>query len=143
MKKEKTENLALETDKEGEEIEVPEPEAQMSFLDHLSELRRRIVFGLLAIVIGFAICWFWITDIFQFMLLPLERAAPEVEMHHKDLAEPFFTLLKLGIVCGIFAGSPVLLYNIWKFIAPGLYPNEKRMVFPFVFMGTFFFFLGA
>jgi sec-independent protein translocase protein TatC len=123
-----------------------ELDGQMSFLDHLAELRRRIVYGLIAILVGFGICWFWITDIFHLLLLPLTIAAPEMDlaqMHHKDLAEPFFTLLKLGIVCGIFVGSPVLLYNIWKFIAPGLYPNERKVVVPFVVLATFFFFLGA
>lgn len=136
----------VKNENEEELSQEEQLEAQMSFLDHLAELRRRIVYGLIAIAIGFGICWFWITDIFLWLLLPLQIAAPEMDlaqMHHKDLAEPFFTLLKLGIVGGIFVGSPVLLFNIWKFIAPGLYPNEKKFVAPFVVMATFFFFLGA
>lgn len=119
---------------------------RMSFLEHLGELRRRVVFSLIAVFIAFGICWLFVFEIFAFLQQPLLLAAPEEQsanLHQQDLAEVFFTLLKTALLAAVFAASPVVLYNIWKFVAPGLYPNEKRAVLPFIFMGTLFFFLGA
>ncbi|RAL20768.1 twin-arginine translocase subunit TatC [Lujinxingia litoralis] len=119
---------------------------RMSFMGHLAELRRRFLFSFVALVIAFLVCWNFATDIFNFLLQPLINAAPEGElanMHNADLAEPFFTLLKTAILAAVFLASPAILFNIWRFVAPGLYPNEKRAALPFVFFGTLFFFLGA
>lgn len=121
-------------------------DVRMGFLEHLGELRRRVVYSLIAVVIAFGICWLFVFDIFTFLKEPLVVAAPEshmADLHQLDLAEVFFTLLKTAILAAVFAASPVVLYQIWKFVAPGLYPNEKRAVVPFIFMGTVFFFLGA
>lgn len=134
--------------KSDEELEELDSfmQARMSFMEHLRELRRRLVYSMLAIGVGFGICWGFVHDLFALLLRPLEVAKPgslETMMHHKDMAEPFFTLLKTAVVGGVFLAIPVVLYNIWKFIAPGLYPNEKRMVLPFVGLATVFFFLGG
>lgn len=121
-------------------------DVRMSFLEHLGELRRRVVFSLIAVVIAFGICWLFVFDIFEFLKQPLVIAAPEAHqanLHQLDLAEVFFTLLKTAILAAVFVASPAVLYQIWKFVAPGLYPNEKRAVIPFILMGTVFFFLGA
>lgn len=140
------EKLAVaETPEDFEEIDSF-IQARMSFMEHLRELRRRMIYSILAALAGFAVCWTFVNELFALLLRPLKTAKPdalETLMHHKDMTEPFFTLLKTAIVGGIFLAIPVILYNVWKFIAPGLYPNEKKMVLPFVAMASFFFFLGG
>lgn len=121
-------------------------DVRMSFLSHLGELRRRVVFSLAGVLVAFLICWAFKYTLFDFLQQPLILAAPEMQdaqLHQKDLAEVFFTLLKTCLLAAVFVASPIILYNIWKFVAPGLYPNEKRAAIPFMTLGTLFFFLGA
>ncbi|TXD35550.1 twin-arginine translocase subunit TatC [Lujinxingia vulgaris] len=121
-------------------------EMRMSFMAHLVELRRRFLYSFIAMVIAFLICWGFAAEIFDFLLQPLIKAAPEGElanMHNTDLAEPFFTLLKTALLAAVFLASPAIIYNVWKFVAPGLYPDEKRAAVPFVAGATLFFLLGA
>ena len=121
-------------------------EGQMTLFEHLRELRKRVIYSIIAIFTGFCVCWTWAEDIFRFILVPLEKAAPHADMskiHYKDLIEPFFTLVKTALVAGIFLAIPVVLYQIWKFVAPALYQDEKRLAIPFVFLATLFFFGGA
>ncbi len=126
----------------------PLDEARMSIIEHLAELRIRLIYSIIGIFIGIAVCWIWVDQLFVYLLLPLKEAVPDghlnlAQIHHKDLAEPFFAMLKIAVVGGIFASSPVSLYNLWKFIAPGLYSREKKIAAPFVVMATLFFFGGA
>lgn len=136
--------------------QTPEPttrqdaldEARMSIIEHLAELRTRLIYSIIAIFIGVLVCWIWVDDLFIYLLHPLKMATPDgnidvTKIHHKDLAEPFFAMLKIAVVAGIFASSPVSLYNLWKFVAPGLYAREKKIALPFVVMATIFFFGGA
>lgn len=121
-------------------------EARMTVLEHLRELRQRVVYAFIAAAVGFSISWIWVEPLFEFLLLPLQTAAPELDlaqMHHKDLAEPFFVLLKTAIFSGLFLAMPVIIYQVWAFIAPGLYDNEKRAAFPFMFLSTAFFVGGV
>ncbi len=121
-------------------------EVRMSFLSHLAELRRRLIYCLIAVFAAFLICWYFRIEIFEFLKAPLVIAAPEADLadlHQRDLAEVFFTLLKSSLLAAVFLASPFLLYQIWKFVAPGLYPREKKAVLPFMFLGTLFFFTGA
>lgn len=131
-------------------------EARMGLLEHLGELRLRLVHSIIWLIAGFCIAWFWHEELFRFLLVPLEIGAEGLadpttgeavdrldDMHHKDLAEPIFVFLKISVLAGAFIGAPGILYNIWKFIAPGLYQSEKKLAFPFVLLATFFFFLGA
>lgn len=125
--------------------QLPE-EGQMTLFEHLTELRKRLVYSLIAVAGGFAVSWTWAEEIFKFILVPLEKAAPAKGMstiHYQDLTEPFFTLIKTSLTAGIFIAIPVILYQIWKFIAPALYENEKRLAIPFVVLATLFFFGGA
>ncbi len=131
---------------EQETAADPYAEARMSVLDHLAELRVRVIRSFVAIAIGFCISWIWVEPLFDFLLVPLREAAPEADfaqMHHKDLAEPFFVLLKTAIFTGLFFGLPVIIYQIWSFIAPGLYDHEKRMAVPFIVLSTLFFVAGS
>lgn len=123
-------------------------EARMSIIEHLGELRTRLIRVIIAVFIGVIVCWFFVGEIFDFLLQPLQLAVPEGRIdtgniHHKDLAEPFFAMLKTAVLAGIFATTPFSLYQLWKFISPALYKHEKRVAIPFVVMGTAFFFGGA
>lgn len=123
-------------------------EARMSIIEHLAELRTRLIYAIIAIFVGVIVCWFFRDQIFAFLKQPLLMAAPDGQIelsniHHKDLAEPVFAMLKTALVGGIFATSPFTLYQLWKFISPGLYSHEKKIAIPFVVLATLFFFGGA
>ncbi|QDG51818.1 twin-arginine translocase subunit TatC [Persicimonas caeni] len=123
-------------------------EARMSIIEHLAELRTRLIYSIIAVFVGVIACWFFRDQIFTFLKQPLLMAAPEGQIelsniHHKDLAEPVFAMLKTALVGGIFATSPFTLYQLWKFISPGLYSHEKKIAIPFVVLATLFFFGGA
>lgn len=121
-------------------------EGEMTLFEHLAELRRRLVISIIAVLVGAIVAWTWRNELFLFILQPLKDAAPTAEMaqvHYKELTEPFFVLLKTAGTAGVFLGLPVILWQIWGFIAPGLYRHERRIAIPFVFLATIFFFAGA
>ncbi len=117
---------------------VEEKMQGMSFLAHLEELRTRIIRCLIAIGVGFVAC-FWKADaIFGWVQQPLLDALHKGGWDGKQLVylnptEPFNMYLKVGVVAGIFLTSPYLLYQVWAFIAPGLYRHEKKYIMPFLF----------
>jgi sec-independent protein translocase protein TatC len=125
-------------------------DVKMPLTAHLEELRWRLIKALLAIAAGFIGCYN-ITDwLFQLLTRPLLALNPgsggdaaAVHLIGTGVAEAFFTKLKVSLIAGIFLASPVILYQIWQFVAPGLYATEKRYARPFVFFGTFFFVAGA
>ena len=123
--------------------------AQMSFLEHLGELRQRLIYSIVAVFVAFGACWFFVEELFVFLQQPLIEAAEatgheaSANLHYADVTEEFFTMLKTAALAAVFAASPAIFYNIWKFVAPGLYPKEKRAVLPFIFFGTLCFFAGA
>lgn len=114
--------------------------ARMSFLEHLEELRKRLMWSFLAVAGGFLVCWAWAKEIFAFLSAPVLSALPEgTKLAYTELTEPFMLYINLALIAGVFVASPVLLYQIWLFVAPGLYRNEKRWVGPFVVLGVLFF----
>lgn len=121
------------------------------FVEHLRELRYRLLIAIAAIGVGFAISWTWTEEIFAFLLAPLQEAALQqptgdktlAQMHHRDLTEPFFVLLKTAFFGGVVLAVPVLMYQVWAFIAPGLYPDERRTAGPFVVVATLCFLIGG
>lgn len=117
---------------------------EMTFLEHLGELRRRLVFSIIAILLFFIGSWPFVDKIYYFLSLPVLRFLPEGQkLAFTSLTEPFMMYIKLAFISSLFAASPVIFWQLWKFISPGLYPKEKKLVFPFVFSTTFFFFLGG
>lgn len=129
-------------------MSTPEPveASRAPLVEHLRELRKRLVISAIAVGIGFGIAWTWVEQVFQALLLPLQNATEFKElanMHHRNLTEPFFVLLKTAIFAGVILAIPVILLQIWKFVAPGLYPNEKKVAIPFVLAGTTLFLLGG
>jgi sec-independent protein translocase protein TatC len=116
--------------------EQQEPMPAMSFLDHLEELRRRLVYSIIAAAGGFFVCWGYAENIFSIMQRPIMEALHRHGMAEKlvylNPTEPFNLYLKIGFMAGIFVASPVILYQVWLFISPGLYRHEKRYVLPFM-----------
>jgi len=118
----------------------------MSFLEHLEELRRRIIYALIAVGIGFFACWAYAERIYEIIQRPVIQALkhngiPE-KLGYLNPTEPFNLYLKTAFPAGLFVASPFVLYQVWMFISPGLYRNEKRYVLPFMF-STIFLFLGG
>jgi len=108
----------------------------MGFLDHLEELRKRIVYSVIAIAIGFFGCWGYAERIYGVMQRPIMDALARNNLSAKlvyvNPTEPFNLYLKVGMMAGLFVASPFVLYQLWCFISPGLYRNEKRYVLPFM-----------
>jgi len=122
----------------------------MTFLEHLEELRRRLLRCAIAVVGGMIICWFFREEFRAFLEAPLYEAWSQVEglpppkpLHFAGLIEPFVAYLKLSAVGGVFIASPVILYQLWRFVSPGLYPRERKVAAPFVIVSTLLFVGGS
>lgn len=126
---------------EGEEDEST---GKMSFLEHLDELRKRLIVSLASIAAGFFICLFFISRIFAFIMVPLQQALPHgAKFIYTEPTEAFMLQLKGAALAGVVVATPIILWQVWLFISPGLYTHEKKFAIPFVFMSTFFFLAGA
>jgi sec-independent protein translocase protein TatC len=131
--------------------ETPEKEKDslpaMGFLEHLEELRRRIIYSIIAVAVGFFACWGYAEKIYGFMQKPIMVALQHNGMPEKlvytDPTEPFNIYLKVAALAGLFVTSPFVLYQVWAFISPGLYRNEKRYVVPFMVSTVTLFLLGG
>lgn len=122
----------------------PEDGGRMSFLEHLEELRKRIIVSVLSVAVGFLIAFTFIDRIFAYIMRPLQEVLPEGgKLIYTEPTEAFLLYLKVAALIGLFLATPVILWQVWLFIAPGLYVNEKRLAIPFVFFSTGFFTLGA
>jgi sec-independent protein translocase protein TatC len=120
------------------------PGAKMSFLEHLDELRKRIVRSCLAVAFGILATFYWIQPIFNFILAPTRRALPPgVKLIYTQPGEAFSLYITVALIAGVVVAAPFIMYQVWMFIAPGLYSNEKRMAYPFVFFTTVGFVAGA
>ena len=118
--------------------------AKMSFLDHLDELRKRIVNACIAIAVGVGATFYWINPIFNFLLAPTRKALPPgVKLIYTQPGEAFSLYITVSLIAGAAVAAPFIMYQVWAFIAPGLYSNEKRMAIPFVLFTTIGFLLGA
>jgi sec-independent protein translocase protein TatC len=133
-------------------------ESKMSFWSHLDELRKRIVYAAIAIGIGFILCFNYSEEILGLLLMPMNSTAAFVasfpfikftpnklaqDLYFTTLVEPIMSHLKIGFIAGIIVMIPVLLYQVWQFIAPGLLPRERKYAGQFVFWATIFFFIGV
>jgi sec-independent protein translocase protein TatC len=119
----------------------------MSFLEHLEELRRRIIWSILYIIGGFSVVYAFHEKIYNYMQQPimfaLHRHGLDQKLTYLNPTEPFNMYLKLGLIGGIFVASPFILYQVWAFIAPGLYKHERRYVVPFMVSTVFLFLAGG
>lgn len=126
-------------------LDAPESELhKMTFLEHLEELRKRIIVVAIALAAGFAVCWHYAERIFDLLQRPLAQFLPAGEkLVYTRLTEPFFLYMKVAFYTGIFVASPIILLQVWLFIAPGLYKNERRYAAPFIIFATLFFVGGG
>src|SRR5262252_356890 len=117
---------------------------KMSFLEHLDELRKRIVNSCIAIAVGVVLTFAFIEKIFNFILAPTRRALPPgVKMIYTQPGEAFSLYITVALIAGVVVAAPYIMLQVWMFIAPGLYAKEKRMAYPFVALTTIGFVLGA
>jgi sec-independent protein translocase protein TatC len=119
----------------------------MTLLEHLEELRRRIIYALLSMVAGFLVAWGYAEQIFKLMERPITEALranhlPE-KLVYTNPTDPFNIYVRIALIAGLFIASPVVLYQLWMFISPGLYRNEKRYVLPFMVVTVGLFLAGG
>ncbi len=130
----------METDVAAQDNEVAE---EQGFLSHLVELRDRLLKAIFAVAALF-LCLFWFSDqIYTALAAPLLAHLPNSNMIAIDVAAPFFIPFKLTLMVCIFIAIPWILYQVWAFVAPGLYTHEKRLVFPMLVSSTVLFYLGV
>jgi sec-independent protein translocase protein TatC len=127
-------------DFEAAESELP----KMSFLEHLDELRKRLLYSFIALFISFLVCWSFAPQIFDWLEQPVKQFLPPGEkLAYTRLTAPFFLYMKVAFFAGIFLASPIILWQVWAFVAPGLYSRERRYAAPFIVFATLFFVAGG
>lgn len=125
------------------ESETAEDSKSGSLMSHLFELRDRVVRMVLAVLVNFLALFYWANDIYSYLAAPLTRHLPEGStMIAIDVASPFLTPFKLVLMLSVFLAMPVILYQFWAFVAPGLYKNEKRIAGPLLVSSIFLFYAG-
>jgi sec-independent protein translocase protein TatC len=128
------------TDKDGSDKDA----ASQPLTTHLEELRSRLIKCFLVLIVGFGVAYGFSQHLLDFVAAPLAGALPDGgSLAMIKVTEGFMTHLKLALLAGLFASCPMWFYHAWKFVAPGLYPHERRYVWPFVIGATFFFLVGA
>src|SRR5436189_3644373 len=115
----------------------------MPFLEHLGELRTRILWSVVAIAVGLGIALNFTDRLMKFVRRPFDIAAPGQKLVFTSPTEAFWVYMKVALIAGIVIAMPMILYQIWAFIAPGLYSHEKRYAIPFVLFGSLFFIVGG
>jgi sec-independent protein translocase protein TatC len=117
---------------------------KMPFMAHLEELRTRLIICCIAVGIGFAVSYSFKERVFGLLMRPLATVmSPGQKMIFTALPEAFFSYLKAALLAGLILAAPVILYEMWLFIAPGLYSHERRVALPMVFLSTCFFVGGV
>lgn len=136
-------------------VAEPEPSQQqderrlgsMSLLQHLDELRKRIIYSLVSVAICFGVGWYFWDFIYAQMRIPVVKALSAhnlpTELNFLNPTDPFNMSIKIALIAGIFLASPFILYQVWMFISPGLYRHEKRFILPFLFLSVGLFLAGG
>ena len=132
------------TDTDANEIE----DSAAPLIEHLAELRTRLIRSVVAFVLGFVICFIFGSQILDFMLQPIERSMralgdPNPVMQYTAPQEYFFTLMRVSMVAGLMLSFPVIANQLWRFVAPGLYKNEKGAFLPFIIASPVLFLAGG
>jgi sec-independent protein translocase protein TatC len=130
------------------QAQTPEQDVRMTIWEHLEELRRRIIKASAGIVATMLVAWFFRTQILAWLVTPYQRTW--LERFHKPLvlqtlapADAFLGYLELSLTAGIVGAAPIIFYQLWSFISPGLYKKEKRLIFPFVLFSSTLFLSGV
>jgi sec-independent protein translocase protein TatC len=125
-------------------IEHPGDDGRMPLIEHLKELRARLIRSLIAIAVGFVVAYGFVDQIFALLTVPLREVSHDkVLLIGTGIGEAFFTKIKVALIAALFIASPAVLYEVWRFIAPGLYESERKMAKPFVAATTLFFITGG
>ena len=119
------------------------PDQKMSFLEHLGELRKRILWSLVAVLVGLGIALNFTERLMKFVRRPFDAAIPGTKLVFLTPTEAFWVYMKVALIAGCVLALPVVLYQVWAFVAPGLHVHEKRFAVPFVIVGSLFFLMGA
>lgn len=132
----------------GEKPIDPEDDVEMTFFEHLGELRNRLVRALWGVIPGVILAWTFKEQLLDLLTRPLVAAWRQLDLgdpqlHFANPIDPFVAYMKIAVVCGLIFGSPWAFYQLWQFVAPGLYRSEKRLALPFVLSSTLFFVGGA
>jgi sec-independent protein translocase protein TatC len=117
-------------------------ESRAPLLDHLVELRRRLLKSIVAVALAFGVCMYFARDIFAFLVQPLLRAG-QGKVIYTQIFEAFFVEIKVAFFAAMMIAFPVISNQLWQFVAPGLYRNEKRALLPFLLATPVLFTLGA
>lgn len=124
--------------------EEKEEAGTMGLLDHLNELRKRLMKACIAVCICFGFCWAFVDPLFNILMEPLLKILPAgTHAQYTTLPEAFFTRMYIALIAAIFVASPVIFYQIWAFVAPGLYDEEKKYIIPIALVSAVFFVCGA
>lgn len=115
---------------------------EMTFFEHLGELRKRILYSFFFIIIFFVVSWMFREEIYYWLSIPILKYL-KGKLVFTALTEPLMMYIKLSFISALFLASPFIFYQLWLFVSPGLYKKEKKYVVPFVSMATFFFLLGG
>ncbi|HVS63383.1 MAG TPA: twin-arginine translocase subunit TatC [Thermoanaerobaculia bacterium] len=121
----------------------PEELQRMTLLEHLEELRSRILRSLAALLVGFGVCFAFAKPIYNVLAQPVVPYIEGGKLSFLRVTDPFIVYVKVALLAGVFLMSPFILYQVWKFVSPGLYSREKRYAMPFVFFGSSFFLAGG
>lgn len=116
----------------------------MGLVEHLLELRTRLFYGLIPFVAAFGVCYYFADTLFLFLAKPLIQASPGgIKMIYTGMAEAFLTYVKVALYGALFISFPFLAWQLWTFVAPGLYRHERRAFLPFLILTPVLFLLGA
>lgn len=119
-------------------------EESQPLITHLIELRNRLLKAVICVLVVFVLLVYWANDIYSLLASPLTERLPEgATMIATNVATPFFTPIKLTIIVSVFLSVPFILYQIWAFVAPALYKQEKRLVYPLMISSTLLFYAGV
>lgn len=122
----------------------PESDVRMPLTEHLEELRQRVIRALLATGVAFGGCWFLAEDLVRWLTAPLLAIdAYQARVIGTGVTDAFFTKLKVSFMAALFVASPVIFFQAWRFVAPGLYAREKQLALPFTVFASAFFLAGA
>lgn len=116
---------------------------KMPVMAHLEELRMRLIKIVTAVLVGTVGAYFFRHEILRFLQVPIQSVLQDESLRFFTLMEPFIVHIKVAVYSGVFFSVPVILYQIWMFVVPGLLPKERKYLLPFIFMGSVFFLIGA
>ena len=122
---------------DGEELD------RMSLMDHLEELRKRILWAIVSLAVTFGPCWYFREPLVDFLSQPIHKVKPDLKLAFLGVTDPFILYFKVAGLAATFLAAPFILYQLWQFVAPGLYRKEKMYAFPFIFSATAFFLAGG